>query len=161
MSFLEIKKINNFEYVNVKDSINFLIITKDNYMILACQNRFIGKVHNLFGGYIENDENSEQALYRELKEETNLDRFDIEKIETIYKDKYVSIGYSTEKNTNYLLYLKYTLQEIKNKLICNDKKEDINFKIFKINNENLSMLMNNIEGLKMFISLKELQNHEN
>ena len=70
MSFLgsKIKKLENGrEVLEMPDSVNFAIVTNNNYLLLASQFRVSNQKEsiNLFGGYIEKTETWKEALYRE------------------------------------------------------------------------------------------------
>lgn len=159
MSFLssKIKKLENGrEVLTMPDSINFAIVTKDNFLLLAKQFRASNQKEslNLFGGYIEKDESWEDALYREMKEESNISIEDVLDIYIIFENKYVSMGYTSERNTTSIVYLNKKLSELN--LKCNDKNEVIEIKSYFLSRYTLKELAKEAEGLKLYLALKEL-----
>lgn len=159
MSFLgsKIKKLENGrEVLEMPDSVNFAILTKDKFLLLARQFRASNRKEtlNLFGGYIEKKENWETSLCRELEEESNIKKEFIDKIETIFENKYVSMGYTTEKNTTCIVFLNKSLSELN--LKCNDEDEKIEIKSYFLSKFTLKELSKEAEGLKMFLVLKHL-----
>lgn len=159
MSFLgsKIKKLKNGREVLVMaDSVNFAIVTDDNYLLLASQFRASNQKEsiNLFGGYIEKTETWKEALYREMLEESNISKEDVYDIDVLFENKYVSMGYTSEKNTTCIVYLNKSLQDLK--LKCNDKDENITIIKTWIDTNSIEKLLNKTEGLKLYLVLKEL-----
>ena len=159
MSFLgsKIKKLENGrEVLEMQDSVNFAIVTNDDYLLLASQFRASNQKEsiNLFGGYIEKTETSKEALYREMLEESNILKEDISYIDILFENKYVSMGYTSEKNTTCIVYLNKSLQDLK--LKCNDKDENITIIKIWIDTISMEKLLNKTEGLKLYLVLQEL-----
>ena len=153
-----IKLDNNMEILDIDNSINFAVVTRDNYLILAKQYRpTIGRSDiNLFGGYIDKEESAFGAIIRELKEETNIDECDIHCKHIVAYEKYVSLGYTKEKNTICIISTKNNLKDLN--LKCNDKKENIEFYIEKICSRTLYELQKECLGLKTLMVLQTLMN---
>jgi ADP-ribose pyrophosphatase YjhB (NUDIX family) len=159
MSFLgsKIKKLENGrEVLEMQDSVNFAMVTDDNYLLLASQFRASNQKEsiNLFGGYIEKTETWKEALYREMLEESNISKEDVYDIDVLFENKYVSMGYTSEKNTTCIVYLNKSLQDLK--LKCNDKDENITIIKTWIDTNSIEKLLNKTEGLKLYLVLKEL-----
>ena len=159
MSFLgsKIKKLENGrEVLEMQDSVNFAMVTDDNYLLLASQFRASNQKEsiNLFGGYIEKTETWKEALYREMLEESNISKEDVYDIDVLFENKYVSMGYTSEKNTTCIVYLNKSLQDLK--LKCNDKDENITIIKAWIDTNSIEKLLNKTEGLKLYLVLKEL-----
>lgn len=159
MSFLgsKIKKLENGrEVLEMQDSVNFAMVTDDNYLLLASQFRASNQKEsiNLFGGYIEKTETWKEALYREMLEESNISKEDVYDIDVLFENKYVSMGYTSEKNTTCIVYLNKSLQDLK--LKCNDKDENIIIIKTWIDTNSIEKLLNKTEGLKLYLVLKEL-----
>lgn len=159
MGFLDSKiKVlpNGREVLQMPDSVNFAIITKDKHLLLASQFRASNQQEslNLFGGYIEDGENFTDTLYREMLEEANISKDDVDRIHYIFLEKYVSMGYTTERNTTCIVYLNKWLRELDAR--CNDKDEDI--KIFHtfIDKKNITKIYKKCEGLKLHLVLTYL-----
>lgn len=162
MGFLssKIKKIENeIELLEMKNSVNFAIVTSDNFLLLASQFRasIRSEIINLFGGYIEEGEDWKKALYRELKEETNISKDDIHGFDILFENKLVSPGYTTERNTTCILFLNKKLDELN--LKCNDEKENINIKKFYLSKYTIKELAKETETLKLYLVLKELNKY--
>ena len=159
MSFLgsKIKKLENGrEVLEMQDSVNFAMVTDDNYLLLASQFRASNQKEsiNLFGGYIEKTETWKEALYREMLEESNISKEDVYDVDVLFENKYVSMGYTSEKNTTCIVYLNKSLQDLK--LKCNDKDENITIIKTWIDTNSIEKLLNKTEGLKLYLVLKEL-----
>lgn len=159
MSFLgsKIKKLENGrEVLEMQYSVNFAMVTDDNYLLLASQFRASNQKEsiNLFGGYIEKTETWKEALYREMLEESNISKEDVYDIDVLFENKYVSMGYTSEKNTTCIVYLNKSLQDLK--LKCNDKDENITIIKTWIDTNSIEKLLNKTEGLKLYLVLKEL-----
>lgn len=159
MSFLgsKIRELENGrEVLEMPDSVNFAIVTNNNYLLLASQFRASNQKEsiNLFGGYIEKTETWKEALYREMLEESNILKEDISYIDILFENKYVSMGYTSEKNTTCIVYLNKSLQDLK--LKCNDKDENITIIKIWIDTISMEKLLNKTEGLKLYLVLKEL-----
>lgn len=150
---------NGREVLQMPNSVNFAIVTDDNYLLLAKQFRASNEKEtlNLFGGYIENDETWTNTLYREMKEESNIEMEDVDGIETVFENKYVSMGYTSEKNTTCIVYLNKKLSDLK--LQCNDEDENITITHYYLSKYTLSELSKETEGLKMFLVLKQLSRY--
>lgn len=162
MGFLDSKiKVlpNGREVLQMPNSVNFAIVTDDNYLLLAKQFRASNEKEtlNLFGGYIENDETWTNTLYREMKEESNIEMEDVDGIETVFENKYVSMGYTSEKNTTCIVYLNKKLSDLK--LQCNDEDENITITHYYLSKYTLRELSKETEGLKMFLVLKQLSRY--
>lgn len=130
MGFLSsrIKQLpNNREVLQMNNSTNLLVVTADNYFILSSQLRAgsgdASRTLGLMGGYVDEGETYRQAMERELFEEANIKSEDILFVQSIFEDMYVSEGYSSEKNTTYIVTLGKKLLELD--LKCNDEGEDI------------------------------------
>lgn len=159
MSFLgsKIRELENGrEVLEMPDSVNFAIVTNNNYLLLASQFRTSNQKEsiNLFGGYIEKTETWKEALYRETLEESNILKEDISYIDILFENKYVSMGYTSEKNTTCIVYLNKSLQDLK--LKCNDKDENITIIKIWIDTISMEKLLNKTEGLKLYLVLQEL-----
>ena len=78
------------------------IIVKDNKYLLQLKdnkkNIFFPNFWGLFGGRLDKDETFENALIRELKEETNLD---VRVQKKIFKTQYEMIGLKKKRELNY------------------------------------------------------------
>lgn len=134
MGFLDSKIMtydNGMQVLQMSNSVNFCVyLVNSNKVVLAKQWRACTGTENinLFGGYVDEGETYLQALAREAMEETNLSvgyNSDIHII-SIYKDKKVSSGTSTERNSLYILAVNDTPEIIAN-MKCNDEKEGITF----------------------------------
>lgn len=152
---------NGRELLNMPNSVNFGIITKDNYIILGEQFRASTQTvsQNLFGGYIDKGESEKEAIIRELFEETNINKDCIESIEYLYKSKLVSMGYTSEKNTLALIRLNKCSFELD--LKCNDDDENITIVSLQITKELLCNLISESLGLKSFLLYNHLLNKLN
>lgn len=129
----KIKNINDkIQVIDFPETVNFGILTKDLYFVLGKQFRLGELIVNLLGGQVDKGETLEEALYREIKEETNIDKSDICRKTIIYERKLVTPGYSTELNSLYLIRLDKTAEEIKDKIKCNDKEENIILELVKV-----------------------------
>lgn len=150
---------NGREVLQMPNSVNFAIVTYDNYLLLAKQFRASNEkeTSNLFGGYIENDETWTNTLYREMKEEANIEVEDVCDIETVFENKYVSMGYTSERNTTCIVYLNKKLSDLK--LQCNDEDKNITITHYYLSKYTLSELSKETEGLKMFLVLKQLSRY--
>lgn len=163
MGFLDskIKTLENgFQVLEMPDSINFALVTKDRYAIFASQYRAsVNREHiNLFGGYVDEGEKVINCLKREMFEETNIDsrNVDLNKMEVVYVDKLVSSGASTEKNSLFIIELNESLEEINSILKCNDEKEGITFKAIKIDKyfeHNTYYLLNGVRSCVAVMSI--------
>ena len=75
------------------------IIVKDNKYLLQLRdnkkNIFFPNFWGLFGGRLEKDETFENAIIREIKEETNLD---VRAQKKIFKTQYKMIGLKKKEN---------------------------------------------------------------
>ena len=162
MGFLESKiKIlpNGREVLQMPNSVNFAIVTDDDYLLLAKQFRASNQKEslNLFGGYIEESETWKDTLYREMKEESNIEVEDVCDIEIVFENKYVSMGYTSERNTTCIVYLDKKLSDLK--LQCNDEDENITIAHYYLSKYTLKELSKETEGLKMFLVLKQLSRY--
>lgn len=108
----------------------------------------------MFGGYVEDDENFTETLYREMLEEANISKDDIACVNYLFLEKYVSMGYTTERNTTCVVYLNKWLRELD--VRCNDEDEKIEIKSYFLSKFTLKELSKEAEGLKMFLVLKHL-----
>lgn len=158
MGFLDskIKTLENGKQVlELPDSVNFIILTNDYNVIMGRQWRACcnAETTNLFGGYLDGNETYLEALKRELKEETNLELSDFT-LETIYSNKRVSAGTTTERNSLFILISKENASQILKKMKCNDIEEGISFKAMKLDNDLFEeMQTDTVEGLRSFIAL--------
>ena len=153
MGFLDskIKEVGNGRQVlAMPNSVNFAIMTQDSKILLSRQFRAStnSQTLNLFGGYIDEGEGMQQTLIRELKEETNLDFDDIMLFIPIYEKKYVSMGYTTERNSLYLLLTKQNYSDLSGKLKCNDEDENIEFYCCDVSD--IEKVSSEIHSLKFF-----------
>lgn len=159
MGFLDSKiKIlpNGREVLQMPDSVNFAIITKDKHLLLASQFRASNQQEslNLFGGYLEEGENHIDTLCREMLEESNISKDDVEHIRYIFLNKYVSMGYTTERNTTCIVYLNKWLRELNTR--CNDEDENIKILHTFIDEKNITKIYKKCEGLKLHLVLTYL-----
>ncbi|MGL5646931.1 MAG: NUDIX domain-containing protein [Clostridium sp.] len=159
MGFLDskIKTLENgFQVLEMPDSVNFALVTKDKYAIFASQYRAsVNSEHiNLFGGYVDNGENTLMSLKREMLEETNIDyNICLHKMEVVYVNKLVSSGTSTERNSLFLIELNETLEEIEKTLKCNDEKEGIAFKAIKIDENFEHKTYHLLHGIRSYVAV--------
>lgn len=159
MGFLDskIKTLDNGKQVlEIGDSVNFGIVTKDNKLILCVQSRAGSNSDtvNLFGGYIEKNEDYETAIIREMQEESNVSKDDIQLIHYLQKEQYVSVGYTNERSTIAMIKLNKNLSELD--LRCNDPNEATQHCVFDINGEVISGLYNKCSCMKLFWFLQTL-----
>lgn len=158
MGFLDskIKTLENGKQVlELPNSVNFLILTGDYHVIMGNQWRACcnSNTTNLFGGYLDGNETYMEALKRELKEETNLELDDF-MLETVYLNKRVSAGTTTERNSLFILISKDNVSKVLKKMKCNDIEEGISFKAMKLDNDLFEeMQTDTVEGLRSFIAL--------
>lgn len=160
MGFLDskIKNVDNGRQVlEMPNSVNFVVMTSDDILLLGSQYRasINDKTLNMFGGYVEDGETLNSSLIRELKEETNLDLVDISEIIIVYENKFVSMGYTTEKNSLYIIKLHSKYNDIKDKLKCNDLDENIEILSFNISEiDELDKKINSCKftALKLFLN---------
>lgn len=162
MGFLDskIKTLpNGREVLQMPNSVNFAIVTDDDYLLLAKQFRASNQKEslNLFGGYIEESETWKDTLYREMKEESNIEVEDVCGIEIVFENKYVSMGYTSERNTTCIVYLDKKLSDLE--LQCNDEDENITIAHYYLSKYTLKELSKETEGLKMFLVLKQLSRY--
>lgn len=163
MSFLESKILkldNGMEVLKVEDSVNFLILTKDNYVILGEQPRagvMGAEVLNLLGGYLKEGEGHIEAALREMEEETNISVEFVETVHTVYVNKYPDIGKTTEKNSLVIIKIKKDFNELE--LKSNDEKEKVKPKGYMLENyESLILLQSTLLGLKAMVAIEYLKN---
>ena len=149
----KIEKLNNGQEVLVLGrSVNFLLITADDYFLLAKQSRagaFGERVLNLYGGMLDEDETPMYGAIRELKEEANIGEEDIVEKYVVYEDLNPSLGVIYESNTLYMFVLKHTKKELKQILKCNDKNENIKPKFLKVTAD-----ISNIKGMKANMAIR-------
>lgn len=162
MGFLDSKIITNGDrqVLHMPNSVNFMIITKDKYMVLGSQKRAgnnMKETVNLLGGYVDNGEGTVYALYREAKEESNLCIYDIKNAKILYYRKYVSVGYTTEKSSLFIIQTKKKLKDLD--LKCNDLDENIKLEFIKLNRKNIRNLKENNECLKLDYCLSYLESY--
>lgn len=163
MGFLDSKIITNGDrqVLQMPNSVNFMIITKDKYMILGSQKRAGNDMKdtlNLLGGYVDEKEDSSESLLRELYEETNLREEDIkETVKVLYSQKYVSVGYTTEKNSLYIVRTKKKLKDLD--LKCNDESENIKLEFIKLNRKNIRKLKESNGCLKLDYCMSYLESY--
>lgn len=163
MGFLDskIKNLDNGRQVlEMPNSVNFGVITKDNKVLLALQSRAgndNNKTINLFGGYIEKGESAIASAIREAYEEANIREEDIDKIEIIYTGKYVSVGYTSEKNYLVTLYLNKTSDEME--LKCNDKNEEIEIVQRRLSSFLLDEILRNTNCMKLWVWANHTKNN--
>lgn len=163
MGFLDSKiKVlpNGREVLQMPDSVNFAFVTKDGYLILASQFRASNQKEslNLFGGYIEEGEGQLSAIVREAKEEANIDKEDMRAHDFIIVDKYVSMGYTTEKNNTCIILLNKKLEHLN--LKCNDEDENIKIVTIEITKDNIEEIACNTDGLKLYLVCQHILNNE-
>ncbi|MGL4792390.1 MAG: NUDIX hydrolase [Aeromonas jandaei] len=148
---------NGRQVVNMPNSVNFLIyLQKENKVLMSKQFRASeGKSSiNLFGGYIDDGETIFDAMMREMKEETNICKCNVTNVEEIYSNKYVSMGYTTERNSLFIVTIgDKMINELDIK--CNDEDENIEMAYYPLN-EALVKLKNSTDGLKTFLALERL-----
>jgi ADP-ribose pyrophosphatase YjhB (NUDIX family) len=145
---------NGTQILQMPNSVNFVVVTKDKYVILGEQLRMGIVMKNCLGGYIEDGEDIDLALCREMEEETNITSKDILFVEYVYKNKYVSVGYTTERNSLAIVRTMRTLKELTGIMKCNDTKENITFS--PIHFSKIDYL--NTLGLKTEIALNFIKN---
>lgn len=156
MGFLDskIKTLENGKQViEMPNSVNFLILTKDCKIIMAKQWRASCNCEtiNLFGGYLDGNETYLQALERELKEETNLNLSDFV-VETVYNNKIVSSGTSTERNSLFILVSDKTATQLLKDMNCNDIDEGISFNVRTLDNDLYDEIhTDSVDGLRSFV----------
>lgn len=164
MGFLDSKiKVlpNGREVLQMQDSVNFAFVTKDDYLILASQFRACNGQEslNLFGGYIEEGEGQLSAIEREAKEEANIDKEDMCGHDFIIVDKYVSMGYTTERNHTCIILLNKNLKDLD--LKCNDEDENIKIVSTKITKDNIEKIACNTDGLKLYLVCQHMLDSKN
>lgn len=121
----KIKQVSpNRQVLQMQNSVNFVFVTSDNKYLLSKQFRagINQEVYGLYGGYIDNGESCEECIVRETYEETGL-MIKKSQIEILERDLFVSIGYSTERNTIALIKLNKKASELD--VVCHDEDEDI------------------------------------
>lgn len=151
---------NNREVLEMPNSVNFCIITKDKYLILASQKRAGNNEEetlNCFGGYIEPGDDIKKTLFKELKEETNLDKKDIKEYISIYENKLLSVGYTTEASSLFLLETNKKLEELN--LKCIDENENIKIVTIKANDSNVLLEKTKTNCLKYYLLLDYLSRY--
>lgn len=163
MGFLtnRIKQLDNGrEVLEMPNSVNFIVLTKDKQLVLAEQKRAGNNelsTLNCFGGYIEKedeDKNLEFTVQKELFEESNITKKEISEIRAIYANKKLSVGYTTEASSLFIIILNKNLSELN--LKCNDKKEDIKIKTMKASESNILRLKLETNCLKFHLALDYL-----
>ncbi len=104
------------------------IIVKDNKYLLQLRdnkkNIFFPNFWGLFGGRLEKDETFENAIIREIKEETNLD---VRAQKKIFKTQYKMIGLKKKRELN---YCECQVVKNNNKIILSEGKK-YNFFLFE------------------------------
>lgn len=151
---------NKREVLEMPNSVNFGIITSDRYLILASQKRAGNNEEetlNCFGGYIEKGDTIIKTLFKELKEETNLDKKDIKEYINVYENKLLSVGYTTEASSLFLLETNKKLEELD--LKCIDENENIKIVTIKANEKNILLEKKFTNCLKFYLLLDYLFQH--
>ncbi|MGL5715716.1 MAG: hypothetical protein ACRCX2_22025 [Paraclostridium sp.] len=163
MGFLsgKIKQLNNGrEVLEMPDSVNFLIISKDKKLILASQKRAGNEEKetlNCFGGYIEKEDSNKPkqfTVFKELFEESNIPEEYVSRLHCVYLDKKVSVGYTTESSSLFIVELNKDISELE--LKCNDKKENITIKATSSSESEIYKMMKETNCLKFFLALDHL-----
>ncbi|MGL5713971.1 MAG: hypothetical protein ACRCX2_13200 [Paraclostridium sp.] len=163
MGFLssKIKSLDNGrEVLEMSDSVNFLMITKDKHLVLSSQKRAGNNEYetlNCFGGYIEKEdvEKSKQfTVFKEMYEEANVKEEDVDQVQCVYYNKKVSVGYTTESSNLFVLTLNKNLNELN--LKCNDEKEAISVKTVEAIESNIYKLMKETNCLKFYFALDHI-----
>lgn len=148
------RKITNKEdgrqILEMGSSVNFLVVDKKWKCLLGTQQRAVFKSLGIFGGYVDEGELPEQAMYRELKEETNIDREQVKGVIEVYSNKFVSEGYTDETSNLYIIIVE-DLNSLDIK--CNDINEDIKIEIRYI----MGVDANSINGLKGYLAVTKIQ----
>ncbi|MGL5960909.1 MAG: hypothetical protein ACRCZ0_03015, partial [Cetobacterium sp.] len=86
-------------------------------------------------------------------EEANVHEDIVSVISVIYKDKAVSLGYTTERNSLLFLNLKLNKDDLVDILKCNDEDENISICYATVQD----FCDMEAEGLKMFVAQMELE----
>ncbi len=147
------------EVLEMKNSVNFAMITLDSKMILASQKRAGNdelETLNCFGGYIEDGDDALKTVFKELYEEANIKENDVLNILSIYQNKKVSVGYTTEESNLYIIVLNKTSQELD--LKCNDENESISIRVVDLSFQEINRLMDETNCLKFYIVLEKMFN---
>ncbi|MGL6098243.1 MAG: NUDIX hydrolase [Fusobacteriaceae bacterium] len=157
--FLE-RKIKNLDggrqVLVMPNSVNFLLLTKDNYVVYGVQKRagdMNKETPNLFGGYIDGGEDVIETAMREAFEEANVPEEIVSTVTVIYENKAVSLGYTTERNSLLFLNLKLNKDDLVDILKCNDEDENISICYATVQD----FCDMEAEGLKMFVAQMELE----
>lgn len=168
MGFLDskIKELGNgIQVLKIENSVNFGLLTKDNYLIIGEQER-AGELNKnclgLFGGYLSKQEKPELALLREMFEETNIKEEEVLSISWLHFNLKISEGYTTESNSTGIVYLKNNLNHYLNILHCNDTQENIKFKIYSLEHKKdikypYLLTLDECQTMRLFYFIKELQ----
>jgi 8-oxo-dGTP pyrophosphatase MutT (NUDIX family) len=168
MGFLD-SKIENLgdriQVLRIENTVNFGLVTKDNYLIIGEQERPGGPNKTclgLFGGYISGEETPEITLMREMFEETNIKEEEVLNTIWLHFNLKVSEGYTTESNSTGIVYLKNSLNYYLEFLKCNDTHENIQFKIYTLSNEKNDhyppiLSLDQCETMRLFYLIKELR----
>ncbi|MGL5743523.1 MAG: NUDIX domain-containing protein [Cetobacterium sp.] len=165
MGFLKIEVLDNGrEVLKMKNSVVGTIITADYKILVATQTRpgsvdKDGKSYKSMGcvaGYVDDGEDYDEAFFRELEEESNLEYFHVTHIIDLTKDcpKASSEGYSTEKSKMYVGLSNYTSEVLSKIIKCNDEDEDITLEFIEPDIE----ILNNIPGMKSFYVIQQAMN---
>lgn len=149
---------NGRQVLKMGKSANFIIVTADNFLIMAKQFRPAeGKVViNCFGGWCDNDESYEETTLREMFEEANIPRHYVNNLVDVHRDLAVSLGYTDEENTTFIVKLNKSLNELD--LKCNDEDENIEFEILDLITQKarVEYLRDKAKGMKFKYTLDKL-----
>ncbi|MGL5743520.1 MAG: NUDIX domain-containing protein [Cetobacterium sp.] len=165
MGFLKIEVLDNGrEVLKMKNSVVATVVTSDHKILVATQSRAgsltdLGIVHKSMGciaGYVEYDEYYDEALFRELEEESNIDHTYISHIIDLTESspKASSEGYSTEKSRMYVCISSHSSEELSKIMKCNDEDEDIELSFIDPDLDKL----HNISGLKAYYTIQQAMN---
>lgn len=161
MGFLKIDVLENGrEVLKMKNSVVATVITIDGKILVGTQTRAgsvdeDGKLYKSMGciaGYVDDGEEYEDALLRELMEEANLEGFGIHFVELNNgKPKASSEGYSTEKSKMYVGISSMKSDHISKFMKCNDPDENIELSFIDPDLD----ILDNIPGFKSFYVIQQ------
>lgn len=165
MGFLKIEVLDNGrEVLKMKNSVVATVVTSDHKILVATQSRAgsltdLGIVYKSMGciaGYVEYDEDYDEALFRELEEESNIEHTHISHIIDLTESspKASSEGYSTEKSRMYVCISSHSSEELSKIMKCNDEDEDIELSFIDPDLDKL----HNISGLKAYYTIQQAMN---